>query len=446
MGLFQKKKPAAPADEPADVPAPQFQRAIASISQQAGVMGREAAEVRGVIEDSGKQMGQRAELVSDLARQVDDVLGAQQAIGHGARAGVQAMGRARDAVEAVAGEVGGIVATLRQVAAAAGQITQIAVQTRLVAFNALVEAKRAGEAGRGFGVVADAVKDLAGQVEASSKHIMGTVADLDARVDTLSREIRRQEGQARQGAFHTALADLQGGVADIDAAAQRSRAICDALAARMHTLRDDMQAGRKVLDGALQRSEAFLHTSESLIEVVADCGIETEDSPYIAAVQDAAQRVGAAFEAALRDGEIRIDDLFDERYEPIPQTDPPQFMTRFALLTDRLLPPIQEPLLALTPKVVFSICADRNGYVATHNKKHCVPQRGDPAWDTAHSRYRRIFNDRTGLASGRNRRPFLLQTYRRDMGGGNFVLLKEASAPILVLGRHWGGVRLAFKF
>jgi methyl-accepting chemotaxis protein len=446
MGLFQKKKPASPADEPAEAPAPQFQRAIESISQQASVMGREAAEVRGVIEDSGKQMGQRAELVSDLASQVDDVLGAQQEIGHGARAGVQAMGRARDAVEAVAGEVGGIVATLRQVAEAAGQITRIAVQTRLVAFNALVEAKRAGEAGRGFGVVADAVKDLAGQVEASSKHIMGTVADLDARVDTLSREIRRQEGQARQGAFHTALADLQGGVAGIDAAAQRSRSICDALAERMHTLRSDMQSSRKVLDGALQRSEALLHTSESLIEVVADCGIETEDSPYIAAAQDAAQRVGAAFEAALRDGEIRIDDLFDERYEPIPQTDPPQFMTRFALLTDRLLPPIQEPLLALTPKVVFSICADRNGYVATHNKKHCVPQRGDPAWDTAHSRYRRIFNDRTGLASGRNRRPFLLQTYRRDMGGGNFVLLKEASAPILVLGRHWGGVRLAFKF
>lgn len=445
MGLFQKK-PAPQVAEPAKVPAPQFQHAIASISQQASVMGREAAEVRGVIEDSGKQMGQRVELVADLARQVDDVLGAQQEIGHGASAGVQAMGRAREAVEAVAGEVSGIVTTLRQVAEAAGQITQIAVQTRLVAFNALVEAKRAGEAGRGFGVVADAVKDLAGKVEASSKQIMGTVADLDARVDTLSREIRRQDGQTRQGAFHTALADLQGGVAGIDAAAQRSRAICDELAARMHSLRDDMQAGRKALDGALQRSEAFLHTSESLIEVVADCGIETEDSLYIAAAQDVAKHVGAAFEAALRDGEIHIDDLFDERYEPIPQTEPPQFMTRFALLTDRLLPPIQEPLLTLTAKVVFGMCADRNGYVATHNKKHCVPQRGDPAWDTAHSRYRRIFNDRTGLASGRNRRPFLLQTYRRDMGGGNFVLLKEASAPILVQGRHWGGVRLAFKF
>lgn len=64
----------------------------------------------------------------------------------------------------------------------------------------------------------------------------------------------------------------------------------------------------------------------------------------------------------------------------------------------------------------------------------------------SHSRYRRIFNDRTGLASARNARPFLLQTYRRDMGGGRFVVLKEATAPIHVGGRHWGGLRLAFNF
>ena len=41
---------------------------------------------------------------------------------------------------------------------------------------------------------------------------------------------------------------------------------------------------------------------------------------------------------------------------------------------------------------------------------------------------------------------FLLQTYRRDMGGGNFVIMKEVAAPIKVNGKHWGGLRLAFKF
>ena len=125
---------------------------------------------------------------------------------------------------------------------------------------------------------------------------------------------------------------------------------------------------------------------------------------------------------------------------------PAQHLTRFVELADRLFPQVQERVLALSPKVVFCISVDRNGYVATHNKKYCHPQRGDLAWDTANSRYRRIFNDRTGLASARNQRPFLLQTYRRDMGGGQFVLLKEAAAPITVQGRHWGGVRLAFNF
>ena len=152
------------------------------------------------------------------------------------------------------------------------------------------------------------------------------------------------------------------------------------------------------------------------------------------------------FKRALHNRAISLANLFDEAYQPIPNTRPAQHTTRFVDLADRLLPPVQEPVLASSPKVVYCITVDRNGYVATHNRAYSQPQRGDLAWDTANSRYRRIFNDRTGLASARNQRPFLLQTYRRDMGGGIFVVMKEAAAPITVQGRHWGGVRLAFKF
>src|SRR5690606_36275852 len=58
----------------------------------------------------------------------------------------------------------------------------------------------------------------------------------------------------------------------------------------------------------------------------------------------------------------------------------------------------------------------------------------------------RIFDDRTGFAAARNRRRFLLQTYRRDMGGGRHVCIKDLSAPIVVRGRHWGALRLAYEF
>ena len=139
-------------------------------------------------------------------------------------------------------------------------------------------------------------------------------------------------------------------------------------------------------------------------------------------------------------------DLFDEAYQEIARTNPLQHTTRFIGIADKLFPGVQEPMLALSDKVVFCIAVDRNGYVSTHNQKYNQRQRGDVAWDSANSRYRRIFADRTGLASARNKRPFLLQTYRRDMGGGSFIVMKEAAAPITVNGRHWGGVRLAFKF
>ena len=48
-------------------------------------------------------------------------------------------------------------------------------------------------------------------------------------------------------------------------------------------------------------------------------------------------------------------------------------------------------------------------------------------------------------AGAANTKPFLLQTYRRDMGGGNFVLMKDLSSPIRVRGRHWGAFRMGFR-
>jgi methyl-accepting chemotaxis protein len=56
-----------------------------------------------------------------------------------------------------------------------------------------------------------------------------------------------------------------------------------------------------------------------------------------------------------------------------------------------------------------------------------------------------LFNDRAVKKVAASTRPFLLQTYRRDMGGGQFVLMKDVSSPIIVRGRHWGALRLGFR-
>lgn len=421
---------------------------LQTMSRHACDTGREAAEVRGAIADAHTDVAAQAAAMQALAVQVRELTQAQSRIGEAAGAGRAAVARAGDAVRAVGGEVGAVVQTLREVGTAAGQITQIALQTRLVAFNASVEAKRAGDAGRGFGVVADAVKDLAAQVESSSKRIMGTIGELDSRIAALAREIRARDGAADDaGAVHRALDEAASAVDRIDAAANDSAGVCGALDRRMGTLEGDMHGCSARLDAVLARTETFLHASEQMIEALAASGHRSPDTPYIEAAQQAAARIAAGLEQALASGAIGIEELFDQQYRPVPGTDPQQHMTRFVALAERLFPAVQEPVLQMSDKVVFCIAVDRNGYIPCHNRQYNQAQRaGDAAWNQRHARGRRIFDDRTGLASARNRRPFLLQTYRRDMGGGQFVVMKEAAAPINVGGRHWGGLRLAFRF
>lgn len=457
MLMSFRRKPASPSEpaptEPAAGPGSEVQALAQTLQQDTSGLGREAAELRGTLEDTSAVARRQSETLSQLLGQLQDIVRSQDQIHVETRGSQDAMQQARDSVAHVGREVSGVVDTLHQVADAARQITQVALQTRLVAFNASVEAKRAGEAGAGFSVVADAVKDLSTQVESISKAIMSTVSQLDQRIQSLASDLtdtaavadaRTSDGRVR---FHHALQAVEQGVQRINAAADASRAVSSGITQQVGVMEGEVRQTRDVLDVALRRSETVLGVSERLMDHIASCGIRTADSPYIDLAQQTAARISQALEAAVATGRVSLADLFDEAYKPVAGSTPAQHLTRFNRLTDELFPDVQEPVLNALPGVVFCIAADRNGYISTHNRAYCHPQRpGDVVWNTAHSRWRRIFNDRTGLASARNQRPFLLQTYRRDMGGGQFVLLKEAAAPIVVQGRHWGGVRLAYRF
>lgn len=422
------------------------QETVRRLASMLAGLGREAAELNGRIDDVHASGAAQREALERFSRELQQMLDANRTMQTAAQHGGESARNARAAVMRVADGVNGAVTTLKQVAGAAGEITQIALQTRLVAFNASVEAKRAGEAGRGFGVVADAVKDLAQKVEQSSKHIMSTVQELDQRIASLANDITDSRGSQGNDSFSGAFGRVEAGVCGIAQAADGNAASCEAAIGELRALEQQVADNDAQLADARQGVQGFLRLSESLIEVVATSGCETADTPYIEAVTRAARQVSEVLEAALSRGEITLEALFDEQYQPIAGSSPPQHMTRFVSLTDRLLPPIQEPLLEALPKVAFCAAVDRNGYLPTHNAKFSKPQGSDPIWNAAHCRNRRIFNDRTGLAAGQNTRQFLLQTYRRDMGGGNFSVMKDLSAPIVVSGRHWGGLRLAYQF
>jgi len=174
--------------------------------------------------------------------------------------------------------------------------------------------------------------------------------------------------------------------------------------------------------------------------------IHASHAAEVERVQSGAARIAAAMEDLVARRQVSMDELFDTDYRPIPGTNPLQVSTRALAQLEKVLPEIQEDILGKCKGMAFCASVDRNGYLPVHNLIYSKPQKpDDPTWNAANCRNKRIFDDRAGLSAARNTRPFLIQSYARDMGGGNIVWMKEIDAPIIVQGRHWGGFRTAYK-
>jgi methyl-accepting chemotaxis protein len=174
--------------------------------------------------------------------------------------------------------------------------------------------------------------------------------------------------------------------------------------------------------------------------------IEAEALPLIQRSQAVAGEIARYLEARVGERAISLADLFDTEYKPIPGTNPQQFTSRSLAQLETWLTPIQERLKASDSAIVFCASVDRNGYLPVHNTIYSQPQRPeDPIWSAANCRNKRIFDDRAGLTCARSMQPYHIHVYRRDMGGGQFVMLKEYVAPITINGRHWGGFRCAYQ-
>lgn len=350
----------------------------------------------------------------------------------------------------------GLSDSLQRVSNVSSEIAGIARQTRLLALNATIEAARAGEAGKGFGVVAGEVKSLSQQTSDATSHIEETVGELSGIISQLIDESHASLGRAEvveisteslaatMQALRDQISQMAGRISGIASEAATNEKSCISVVASVNELTGEVEKESAALEDASAHTGRVMRATQEVVETAMLAGYRTPDSLFLDIVREGAERVTEVFDAALARGTITERDLFDEDYRTIAGSNPEQVLTQFTELADQLLPAIQEDLLRSNGKILFCCAVDRNGYLPTHNAKYSQPQGPDPVWNAANCRNRRIFNDPTGLAAGRNTKPFTLTSYRRDMGGGEFTLCKDLSTPIYINGKHWGGFRMGY--
>ncbi|THF60994.1 methyl-accepting chemotaxis protein [Pseudothauera rhizosphaerae] len=155
-----------------------------------------------------------------------------------------------DALEETRGTVAALAERSGNIAKVIDVITGIADQTNLLALNAAIEAARAGEAGRGFAVVADEVRKLAQRTQESTRDIRDIISGLEqdthACVDAIGNGVAMSQrtvelaGQTDQafGMILESVDNIHQLAGNVDAAMHEQSSISEQTGRQMQVLRD----------------------------------------------------------------------------------------------------------------------------------------------------------------------------------------------------------------
>ncbi|MDH4582567.1 methyl-accepting chemotaxis protein [Pseudomonas sp. BN415] len=160
----------------------------------------------------------------DVARSAAQAAEAARGADHATREGLGVIGKTTSAIEQLASEMSAAMEEVQSLASSSEQIGSvleviraIAEQTNLLALNAAIEAARAGEAGRGFAVVADEVRNLAKRTQDSVEEIRQVIEGLQHG----TREV--------VGSMHSSHRQAQGSVEQVEQAVVALQRIGDAV-------------------------------------------------------------------------------------------------------------------------------------------------------------------------------------------------------------------------
>jgi len=361
-------------------------------------------------------------------------------------------------VDTLTQHVTGFAAAMEQVRRTSLDIERIADTTNILAFNAMIEARRAGEAGKTFTVVADEVKGLANDTRRATEEIGRTIDALGLEAEQVVGRIQagaQASDEARSsiaGIEHTLSAVIQL-VEEVD----RQNAL---IARTSGGIGGHMDGVRKVLasfDAATLENESKLdtaHTRMEQLEMTANvmfdqivrAGLSPSDSAMVERAQAAAQETAQLAEAALKDGTLLDAELFDRDYQEIPGSDPKRFTTRLMPWADRCWRPVFDRITASDAQIMAVACTDMNGHLPTHLTELSREPTGNKPHDTKHCRNGRMILDTIDRKAKASSEPYMMAVYRQEGDGRSYKVVRNVYVPLTIAGRRWGDLELAYSF
>lgn len=188
-----------------------FQQAMRKVAGVAASVGASAEELVGtsarVAQSSTAQAGavgavsttieQMSDGIAAISSHAESLRSCAEASLRGAQDGHLALARLLEKIDsvrlaftAIRGSVGDFVESTTAITASIGQVKDLSAQTSMLALNAAIEAARAGESGRGFSVVADEVRNLAGRSALAANSINQLTAKLESQSEVVDEALR----------------------------------------------------------------------------------------------------------------------------------------------------------------------------------------------------------------------------------------------------------------
>ena len=273
---------------------------MSEVAQASEQSARGASEIAQGTQNQATSIAEGAEQVKELTKAVQNVAHEADAA---SEAAAQATKTAQDGTQAVEQTVAGmqriqgavsqsaqVIHSLGQTSAQIGGIVntidEIAGQTNLLALNAAIEAARAGEAGRGFAVVADEVRKLAERCTSATKDIGTLIADIQRQtgqavtaMETGTQEVTAGmtlagEAGAALERIQAVVSEMSGRVLGISAAAEEMSASSEEVSASVQTVAGTTAQQGAAVEDLVASADDLSRVSETLAELVARFQIE----------------------------------------------------------------------------------------------------------------------------------------------------------------------------